>query len=138
MAGRTFTPDEANALLAEVRPLVEAMVDHRATLLAVSARRAEVHAKIEGNGGGIDGGEIGRLDAAGHAAGAGLAEAVERLGSLGVLVKDVDAGLVDFPAVHGDRPVLLCWQLGEDRVGWWHGPDDGFAGRRPLPFPEAG
>lgn len=134
MAERTFTLDEANALLPEVRQLVEAMVEHRSTLIAAAARRAEVQIHINGNGGGIDGQEIGSLDAAGHAAGAGLAEAMEGLAGLGVQVKDVDAGLVDFPAERDGELVLLCWQLGEDEVAWWHGPEDGFAGRRPLPF----
>lgn len=132
----TFTPEEANALLPQVRPLVEAMIDHRATLLAASARRAEVQARIGSNGAGVDAEEIARLDETGHAAGAGLAETIEQLGALGVLVKDVDSGLVDFPSTYRGEPVLLCWQLGEPEVAWWHGPEDGFAGRRPLPFPD--
>ena len=51
---------------------------------------------------------------------------------LGLLVKDLDAGLVDFPSVRDGEEVLLCWRLGEDEVAFWHGYDDGFAGRRPL------
>jgi len=49
-----------------------------------------------------------------------------------VQVKDLDAGLVDFPSTRDDEDVLLCWQLGEDEIGWWHLPDAGFAGRQPL------
>jgi hypothetical protein len=60
--------------------------------------------------------------------------AIEELQELGVLVKDLDRGLVDFPCVHRGRELLLCWQLGEDEVGYWHGLEDGFAGRRPLPL----
>ena len=56
------------------------------------------------------------------------------LQELGLLVKDLDEGLVDFPALSGDEEVLLCWQLGEDEVAYWHTVDDGFAGRKHLPI----
>ena len=52
---------------------------------------------------------------------------------LGVQVKDLDRGLVDFPAEHRGREILLCWKLGEgDRISWWHDVDVGYAGRRPI------
>jgi hypothetical protein len=65
-----------------------------------------------------------------------VAEIVAELEALGVQVKDLDEGLVDFPARHPalDEPVLLCWRHGEDRVAYWHGLEEGFAGRKPLPF----
>jgi len=53
---------------------------------------------------------------------------------LGVEVKDLDEGLVDFPALRRGETVLLCWRLGEDDVGYWHTVQEGFAGRRPLPL----
>ena len=49
-------------------------------------------------------------------------------------MKDLDEGLVDFPAWRGDEEVLLCWRLGEDEVAFWHGADEGFAGRKSLPI----
>ena len=49
-------------------------------------------------------------------------------------VKDLDEGLVDFPAQRHGETVLLCWQLGEDEIRYWHTPQEGFAGRRPLPL----
>ena len=52
---------------------------------------------------------------------------------MGIQVKDVDRGLIDFPAVIDGQDALLCWQLGEPRIAYWHTPEDGFAGRRPLP-----
>jgi hypothetical protein len=58
--------------------------------------------------------------------------ALEGLDAIGVLVKDVDAGLVDFPSVRDGREVFLCWQLGEEELAWWHTIEDGFRGRRPL------
>ena len=63
-----------------------------------------------------------------------LVGVVDELQGLGVLVKDLDRGLVDFPCVHRGRELLLCWELGEDEVAFWHGADEGYAGRRPLPL----
>jgi len=63
-----------------------------------------------------------------------VAAAVEELNRLGVLVKDLDRGLVDFPALRQGEEVLLCWQVGEDEVAFWHGVEEGFAGRKPLPL----
>ena len=63
-----------------------------------------------------------------------VAKAVEELQALGVLVKDLDRGLLDFPALRGGEEVLLCWQVGEDEVGFWHGLEEGFAGRKRLPL----
>ena len=62
-------------------------------------------------------------------------EALAELEQQGIILRDPDNGLIDFPCVHGGREVLLCWKLGEDDLGWWHFPEDGFAGRRPLPLP---
>lgn len=64
--------------------------------------------------------------------------ALERLAADGIVVRDPARGLVDFPAVApSGRPYWLCWLEGEDEVGWWHWPEDGFAGRRPLADPPA-
>jgi hypothetical protein len=57
---------------------------------------------------------------------------VEQLTEAGVVVRYPDSGLIDFPSMRDGEPVFLCWQLGEDDVAWWHGPDEGFAGRKPL------
>jgi hypothetical protein len=51
---------------------------------------------------------------------------------IGVQVKDLEQGLLDFPSTIDGRPVLLCWKLGEKEIGFWHSPEDGFAGRKPL------
>ncbi len=51
-----------------------------------------------------------------------------------IMLRDIPTGLVDLPALAGGRPVWLCWRLGEDSVGFWHGQEDGFAGRLPLAF----
>ena len=57
---------------------------------------------------------------------------VARIDGWGITLRDIDSGLIDFPALVSGRQVWLCWRLGEDDVGWWHELDDGFAGRRPL------
>lgn len=134
MAQRYFTADEANALLATVRPAVERMVRHRRSLAVVTVRHARIAAKIAGNGGGVDPHEIDELQREVDAEAAAVVACVEELQELGVQVKDLDEGLVDFPALRGDEEVLLCWRLGEDEVAFWHTVADGFAGRRPLPI----
>jgi hypothetical protein len=133
---RLFTPDEANAALPEVRPLVERMVEERRSLVVLGEELEDVQALIGGNGGSLDAGRVGELQEAVGRAAASLAGLVDEIQQLGVQVKDLDRGLVDFPAQHpesGDE-VLLCWELGEADVAHWHGLEEGFAGRKPLPF----
>jgi hypothetical protein len=50
----------------------------------------------------------------------------------GIVVRDVDRGLIDFPSIRDGREVYLCWQFGEDAIGWWHDLESGFGGREPL------
>jgi len=134
MADRHFTPEEANALLAEVRPAAEELVGHRRAMTAAAARRAKLVQRIAGNGGDFDPQEPRTLEEEFEREGEALAQCIERLERLGVLVKDLDRGLVDFPALHDGKEVLLCWQVGEPEIAYWHGLDEGFAGRKALPF----
>jgi hypothetical protein len=131
-----FTPEEANAALPEVRALVERMVEERRALVALGSELESVQSLIGGNGGSLDPSRVGELQEAVARAAAELAGVVDELEALGVQVKDLDRGLIDFPARHpetGDA-VLLCWELGEADVGFWHDLVEGFAGRKPLPF----
>ena len=134
MPDRTFTPDEANAALAEVRPLVERMVAARELLIDAQRRQAELVARVASNGGGLAPPDAAAVAAEVQEAGAELVAVLEELERLGVQVKDIDRGLVDFPCEHRGRIVLLCWELGEDEIAYWHGADEGFAGRKPLPL----
>jgi hypothetical protein len=59
-------------------------------------------------------------------------DTLAEIDEIGVQVKDLEQGLLDFPCVMGGRTVLLCWKLGEKEIGFWHTPEDGFAGRKPL------
>ena len=132
VADRYFTVEEANAALEEVRPLAEAMVARRRALLTAQARREQLLGDIAGNGGGIPPSELAEAADEEERLAERLAAALEQLAGLGVLVKDLDAGLVDFPSVRGGETVLLCWRVGEDDIRYWHGVDEGFAGRKPL------
>ena len=134
MPPRVFTPDEANAALSELRPLVEAMVEGKRALDDAQERRDDIAQRIAGNGGGIPPAELGALEAAVEEAAKTLAGTIGEIQAMGVLVKDLDTGLVDFPGQRAGQDILLCWQLGEDEIAWWHRVDDGFAGRRPLPL----
>jgi hypothetical protein len=114
-----FTPDQANGALPLVRPLVERLVEERRSYVTLGAELEEVQALVAGNGGSLDPGRVGELQEAVARAAAELAAIVGQINELGVQVKDIDRGLVDFPARHPENgdTVLLC-----------------FAGRKPLPF----
>jgi hypothetical protein len=133
---RFFTHEEANDALRLLQPRVERLVERRRLLLELTAEVETVGATVATNGGQLDPGRVRELREAAEKVAAELALLVEEIHRLGVQVKDLDEGLVDFPAVHpesGDT-VLLCWRLGEPAVTWWHGLEEGFAGRKPLPF----
>jgi hypothetical protein len=132
---RLFTQEEANRALAGLRPRVESLVAHRRRLVALQEELRAVRSAVGGNGGSIDPARVEELEARAGGVGAELAVLVEEIHRLGVQVKDLDRGLVDFPATHPDgEVVLLCWQLGEPEVAHWHGIEEGFQGRKPLPF----
>jgi hypothetical protein len=131
-AKRYFTPEEANEALAEVRPLAERMVEQFGRLEESQERRDALRRRIAGNGGGLDRQALTAAEEELQARAAELAETVEAIDALGVLVKDAATGLLDFPALAGGEEVLLCWQLGEDEIAHWHSLEGGFAGRRPL------
>ena len=134
MPSRHFTPSEANELLGDVRPVAEELVARRRAFAVTTARRARLVARIAGNGGDFDPQEPRALEEQLEQQAEAIAQCVERLERLGVLVKDLDRGLVDFPALRRGEEVLLCWQVGEEEVAHWHGLEEGFAGRKPLPL----
>ena len=130
---RYFTPEEANATLVEVAPLVERMVAHRRAHVEALTRQEELEGRIRGNGGGIPPATLAaaaEVESEAHE----LARVIDEIVDHGVQVKDIDEGLIDFPARRGGETVLLCWKLGEDEIRYWHTLEDGFAGRRELPL----
>lgn len=119
---RVYTVEEADAMLPELQETLERMREARRVIVRSGER---VRGAIAGNGGGSEGRE--HMDALST-----LRAGVENLSDRGIVVRDVEAGLLDFPCLRDGRPAFLCWRLGEEHVGFWHPPDTGFAGRRPL------
>ena len=124
---KVFTIAEANSFIPLVRPILLniQMRHNRMSSLRDSAQAAANAAQF--GGGGMESGslyvkslyELGKLTL--------------EVDALGIQLKDYSRGLIDFPAMRGDKLVLLCWQLGEgDEIEWWHEPETGFAGRKPL------
>jgi hypothetical protein len=134
VVARYFSVEEANEALEVVRPLAEEMVERRRALAELQMRQAEFEGRVAGNGGDFDPGELRDvLDQMGEEA-AAAARCVAGIHEVGAQVKDLDRGLVDFPARRGEEDVLLCWRVGEDSVDFWHGLEEGFTGRKPLPL----
>jgi hypothetical protein len=131
---RTFTPEEANAALVELRPIVERMVQHRRNLIAAQKLQAELVTRIAGNGGDMMPSDLREAAETIQGEASAIAECAERINAAGAEIKSLEEGLLDFPAKRGDEDVLLCWKLGEDEIGYWHGIDEGFSGRKPLPL----
>ena len=99
-----FDIDAANEALVEVGPLLATLADQRAELIRLRMQ--------------------GIVDQ--------MAAAVARIDALGITLRDIERGLIDFPALASGRQVWLCWELGEERVDFWHELDTGFGSRRPL------
>jgi hypothetical protein len=131
---RTFTPEEANEALVELRPIVERMVQHRRNLTAAQVQQAELVTRIAGNGGDMVPSDLHEAADTIQREAAAISECAERINALGAEVKSLEEGLLDFPARRGDEVVLLCWKLGEDEIQYWHRVDEGFGGRKPLPL----
>ena len=122
---RLFTRDEANRILGDLRPLVAEVISARARLVELQPSLAPVLEKLLGNGGSRLTAEL--LDTFER-----LRAAVGAIEALGVLIKDLETGLIDFPSDRGGDVVLLCWRYGEPDVAHWHPIDAGFGGRQPL------
>jgi hypothetical protein len=139
-----YTIDRANERLAEVRPILEDLQGRRLELIALRDRlRASSQA-------GVPGGRTLVEDALSEAARSAPGEsprvlaariqalidqmqaAVARLDDWDVTLRDIETGLVDFPALASGRQIWLCWRLGEGSIEWWHELEDGFAGRERL------
>ena len=120
-----FTVEEANALLPEVRGIVTRIQEARDQLIVDWEEAKPVLRNARQNGGGREASayltDLHELN-----------QRMRKLSDLGVQLKDIEKGLVDFPAWREGEEVFLCWCLGEDAVHYWHDLQSGFAGRQPL------
>jgi hypothetical protein len=121
-----FTVEEANRLLPQIKALVEQLRQGQRRLLNHRPTAESVAQNAGGNGGGSDATMY--LSDYSRTFGRGLAQ----LQAMGVLLKDVERGLIDFPHRREGREVYLCWEYGEKRIDYWHETDSGYGGRQPL------
>ena len=121
---RHFSVAEANALLPRLTELLEKLREARDELTD-----SEAHQLLADHGPTNGGGEAGTQVGVAFLEVRRLLAAIEEAG---IVLRDIDRGLVDFPAVIDGREVYLCWELGEDRVAYWHDLSSGYGGRRPL------
>ena len=126
---RYYSLDDAGQLLLEIRPLLEGLRDdaHRlrqASDTLVALRRSN---GAPGAAAAAEQREHEMTVIAGR-----MRDAVARLEGWDVQLRDIETGLIDFPALANGRPIWLCWRFGEEAIGWWHDVNVGFAGRKPL------
>jgi hypothetical protein len=121
---RHFTREQADAAVAQLEELLPRLKQAKDSLTDEDARAALSDA-APGNGGGDPGRQVGESFLE-------VRRLLGELGEMGVVLRDIDRGLIDFPALVDEREVYLCWQLGEDRVAFWHDVEAGFQGRQPL------
>ena len=122
---KLFTVEEANALLPKLQELLLDIGRHRDELREKAPHMEPILRSAATNGGGKAGSEYG-VEAY------NLYLAIERIREEGVILKDLEMGLLDFPHEREGRVVFLCWRPSEDRIEYWHELDAGFAGRQPL------
>ena len=119
---RVFTAEDADRELDELRARLPRLRDARRRLIASSER---ITSAVQADGGGVEGSDWFRAQEE-------LKAELLWLADRGIVLRDPETGLVDFPATIDGRRVFLCWRLGEDRVAWYHEQQTGFTGRRPL------
>jgi hypothetical protein len=131
---KLFSPERANALIPKLEPLVEELLGRRRELaikLLESDPALHHHVtptqrpRLAGVRSPLPAPRFAELK---HE----IARLIYRIESYGCVVKDIDLGLVDFPAMLNEEPVYLCWKLGETRVDFWHGVEEGLASRKEL------
>jgi hypothetical protein len=121
-----FTPQEASKLLSDIKPKVKELIDCKKVVTGM-------HAEMERyNLLGFKTAEVAEKAAQLDAMVERMTSKIAELEDLGVMVKDLDYGLVDFPADRYGENVLLCWRYGEQDVSYWHKPNEGYNGRKPL------
>jgi len=133
MSDRTFTLDEAQSLLPVLESLLRTAIAGKKLMDEVEAEQQELSHRIFLNGGTyVDVVPVARRKAERAKAEQRVRDALNEIDSIGVQVKDLSIGLLDFPCQVEGEIVLLCWKMGEDSITHWHGTQEGFAGRKPI------
>jgi hypothetical protein len=131
MSDRTFTLDEAQSLLPILESLLRSAIQAKELMEEVEAEMQELSHRIFLNGGThVDVVAVARRKAERAKAEQRAKDALAEIDSIGVQVKDIDTGLLDFPCDVEGKTVLLCWRMGEKSITHWHGTTEGFAGRK--------
>jgi hypothetical protein len=127
-ARRTYTIEEANALVPQVRAILLqiAVEQHR-----LEAAHAEMHRQLSEDGDPEAARAASRSEAEVTEISEGIHSLMEHLAALGVQLRDSEMGLVDFPGQRDGKPVWLCWRLADPEVAHWHTSAEGFASRKP-------
>jgi hypothetical protein len=130
---KTFTLEEAQSLLPVLESLLKRAIEGKQAAEQVESSLAELARRIYVSGGmKVDVGSIARQRAEMEAHLQLVRESLAEIDSIGVQVKDIDGGLLDFPCRLDDQVVLLCWRMGETAIEHWHTMESGFQGRQPL------
>ncbi len=133
MSDRRFTLDEAQSLLPVLESLLRTAINAKKIIEEFDAEMQVLHHRIFLNGGTfIDVVPLARRRAERSRAEQRAKDAVAEIDSIGVQVKDLDIGLLDFPCDVEGQTILLCWKFGEKSITHWHGLQEGFAGRKPI------
>lgn len=133
MSDRTFTLDEAQSLLPVLESLLRAAISGKKIMEEVEAEMQALNHRIFLNGGThVDVVAVARRKAERAKAEQRAKDAIAEIDSIGVQVKDLDIGLLDFPCEVEAGIVLLCWKMGEGSITHWHSLEGGFAGRKPI------
>ncbi len=128
-----FSVDEANQLLEWLRPTLERLVELKAEFDRIQRETDVLSLAASGaSPSNPDARALDELQRRRILVGEELGRGVQAIHRRGVLLKDLERGLVDFYTVSGDRLIFLCWQLSEPEVGHWHTLEGGFSGRLPL------
>ena len=133
MEERHFTLDEASQMLPWLETKFQELEPYRFEVDRCRTRVAELLVKSRGNGhGGNLDEELHRLESMAQELQKSIEDIVGQITARGIIVRDLDKGLVDFPALRQGRTIHLCWIRGETDISFWHETDSGFAGRQPL------
>jgi len=133
MSDRTFTLAEAQTLLPVLESLLRAAISGKKVMEEVEAEMQSLNHRIFLNGGThVDVVAVARRKAERVKAEQRAKDALAEIDSIGVQVKDLDIGLLDFPCEVEGSVVLLCWRMGEQSITHWHSTEEGFAGRKPI------